>query len=54
MDIVDKILLEFRYRLPAGYPRTHDDFKILGEVLTEMTDFDIDTINQIVERSKLK
>ena len=29
---IDSILTEWRYRLPAGYPKTADDFGILRQV----------------------
>ena len=52
MDIINKILLEWRYQLPAGYPQTDSDYHKLGEVLSEMTDFDDARIQQIVEGAR--
>lgn len=52
MDIVNKILLEWRYQLPAGYPKTDSDYHKLGEVLSEMTDLDVATIQRIVEQAR--
>ena len=52
MSIIDKILLEWRYQLPAGYPQTDSDYHKLGEVLSEMTDFDDARIQQIVEGAR--
>lgn len=49
MNIIDKILLEWRYQLPAGYPKTDSDYHKLGEVLSEMTDLDEASIQRIVE-----
>jgi len=52
MDIINKILLEWRYQLPAGYPKTDQDYHKLGEVLSEMTDLDVADIQRIVERAR--
>lgn len=52
MDIINKILLEWRYQLPAGYPQTDSDYHKLGEVLSEMSDFDDARIQQIVEGAR--
>ena len=52
MDIINKILLEWRYQLPAGYPQTDSDYHKLGEVLSEMTDLDAADIQRIVERAR--
>ena len=52
MDIINKILLEWRYHLPAGYPKTDSDYHKLGEVLSEMTDFDDARIQKIVENAR--
>ena len=52
MDIINKILLEWRYRLPSGYPKTDSDYHILRDVLLEMTDLDTTTIHRIVEQSR--
>jgi hypothetical protein len=52
MDIINKILLEWRYQLPAGYPQTDSDYHKLGEVLSEMTDLDAASIQRIVERAR--
>jgi len=52
MSITNKILLEWRYQLPAGYPQTDSDYHKLGEVLSEMTDLDAASIQRIVERAR--
>jgi len=52
MDIINKILLEWRYQLPAGYPQTDSDYHKLGEVLSEMTDLDVASIQRIVEHAR--
>jgi hypothetical protein len=52
MSIIDKILLEWRYLLPAGYPKTDSDYHKLSEVLSEMTDLDVATIQRIVEQAR--
>ena len=52
MNIIDKILLEWRYQLPAGYPKTDSDYHKLGDVLSEMTDLDEASIQRIVERAR--
>ena len=52
MDIINKILLEWRYQLLAGYPQTDSDYHKLGEVLSEMTDLDVATIQRIVEQAR--
>ena len=52
MDIINKILLEWRYQLPAGYPQTDSDYHKLGEVLSEMTDLDVANIQRIVEQAR--
>jgi len=52
MDIINKILLEWRYQLQAGYPKTDSDYHKLGEVLSEMTDLDAASIQRIVERAQ--
>jgi len=52
MDIINKILLEWRYQLPAGYPKTDSDYHKLGEVLSEMTDLDTASIQRIIERAQ--
>jgi hypothetical protein len=52
MSIIDKILLEWRYQLPAGYPKTDSDYHKLGEVLSEITDLDVATIQRIVEQAR--
>jgi len=52
MSIIDKILLEWRYLLPAGYPKTDSDYHKLSEVLSEMTDLDVADIQRIVERAR--
>ena len=52
MNIIDKILLEWRYQLPAGYPKTDSDYHKLGEVLSEMTDLDEASIQRIVEHAR--
>ena len=52
MDIINKILLEWRYQLPAGYPQTDHDYHKLGEVLSEMTDLDAASIQRIVEQAR--
>lgn len=52
MNIIDKILLEWRYQLPSGYPKTDSDYHKLGEVLSEMTDLDQASIQRIVEHAR--
>jgi len=52
MDIINKILLEWRYQLPSGYPKTDSDYHKLGEVLSEMTDLDVASIQRIVEHAR--
>ena len=52
MDIINKILLEWTYQLPSGYPKTDSDYHKLGEVLSEMTDLDVADIQRIVERAR--
>jgi len=52
MDIINKILLEWRYQLPAGYPQTDSDYHKLGKVLSEMTDLDVADIQRIVEQAR--
>ena len=48
---IDSILTEWRYRLPAGYPKTADDFGILRDVILEMTDVDLTEAERIVRRA---
>lgn len=52
MNIIDKILLEWRYHLPAGYPKTDSDYHKLSDVLSEMTDLDEASIQRIVEHAR--
>lgn len=52
MNIIDKILLEFCFRCDSGYPKTDSDYHKLGEVLSEMTDLDEASIQQIVEHAR--
>ena len=52
MNIIDKILLEWRYQLPAGYPKTDSDYHKLSDVLSEMTDLDKASIQRIVEHAR--
>ena len=48
---IDSILTEWRYRLPAGYPKTAEDFGILQDVILEMTDIDLSEAEYIVRRA---
>ncbi len=48
---IDSILTEWRYRLPAGYPKTAQDFGILRDVILEMTDVDLSEAEHIVRRA---
>jgi len=48
---IDSILTEWRYRLPAGYPKSAQDFEILRDVIVEMTDIDLSEAERIVRRS---
>ena len=48
----NKILTEWTYRLDSGYPKTDSDYEVLRDVLTELTDFNPPTVNNIVNRSK--
>ena len=48
---IDSILTEWRYRLTAGYPKTADDFGVLRDVITEMTDVDLTEAERIVRRA---
>lgn len=49
---VEKILTEWTYRLPKGYPVEVQDYNILREILDEMTDFS-DTIKEnIINRAQ--
>jgi hypothetical protein len=48
---IDSILTEWRYRLPAGYPKTIDDFRVLQDVILEMTDVDLTEAERIVRRA---
>jgi len=52
MDIINKILLEWTYQLPSGYPKTDSDYHKLSEVLSEMTDLDAASIQRIVEHAR--
>ena len=52
MNIIDKILLEFCFRCDSGYPKTDSDYHKLGEVLSEMTDLDVASIQRIVEHAR--
>jgi len=49
--MINSILVEWRYRLPHGYPKTVDDFAILKDVILEMTDIDLSEAEQIVRRA---
>jgi hypothetical protein len=48
---INSILTEWRYRLPAGYPKTAKDFGVLRDVILEMTDIDLSEAESIVRRA---
>lgn len=48
---IDSILTEWRYRLPAGYPKSAEDFGVLRDVILEMTDIDLSEAESIVRRA---
>jgi hypothetical protein len=50
--MIDKILTEWRYRLPKGYPTRDVDYEVLADVLSEMTTLNSNKIQQIVETAK--
>lgn len=50
--MIDKILTEWRYRLPKGYPTRDVDYAVLADVLAEMTELNRDAIQRVVETAK--
>lgn len=49
--MINSILTEWRYRLPAGYPKSAEDFEVLRDVILEMTDIDLSEAEQIVRNA---
>jgi len=49
---IEEIIIEWRYRLPAGYPKTEADYHILADVLREQTDWDSNLIQQVVSSAQ--
>jgi hypothetical protein len=48
---IDSILTEWCYRLPKGYPETVQDFEVLRDIITEMTDIDLSEAERIVRNA---
>lgn len=49
---IDSIITEWTYRLPKGYPTTESDYTILHDVLSEMTTFNEQERNAIVNKAR--
>lgn len=49
---VQKILTEWTYRLPNGYPTCPQDYDVLMEILTELTDLPLHERKRVVNRAQ--
>jgi len=50
---IDSILTEWRYRLPAGYPKTDSDYHVLYDIILEMTTLTPLEAQHIVSKQKV-
>ena len=49
---IQKILTEWTYRLPKGYPTQVKDYDVLRELLDEMTDLPVSKKESIVRKAQ--
>jgi hypothetical protein len=50
--MIESILTEWRFRLPKGYPTNDRDYRVLYDVIMEMTTVSSEVAHQIVTRAK--
>ena len=49
---IDSIITEWTYRLPKGYPESESDYRVLYDVLQEMTTLDTEQRDRIVNQAR--